>query len=421
MKATFSYAVRYKVNAHCLTPLRTSDAEGSAENVLRCGDGRYMIQGSSIAGALRSWAEENEDAELVKSLFGTQNKSGSLVISDGIFSEEAQLVLRPRLRIDGRTGSASKSGKFDLAHIGREAKFILTICWLGEKDKLSRTAAIERILAALHNGEILLGAEKSNGFGRISLEVKKQSYDMTKAEDRERWLAEVEDGETILLPQLVNGSMTVLTLRGTADSLLVKAAAARHENSGSVTPSMTEAGLPVIPGSSIKGAVRARAEMIAEYMNLPDAFLEKLFGREAREGDNGQAGLLRFEDAVLTEGFAQKITRIRINRFTGSVMRGGLFAEEPVGGVLSLNIAVPAEEKAGCMLLFYALRDLALGLYNLGSGGAIGRGFLRAEELTAVTPDGQKLTLHVDCEKKCEISDPGNLLSIWQTALEAKQ
>lgn len=421
MRAVFSYAVRYKVTAHCLTPLRTADAQGNTESVLLGSTGRYMLQGSSIAGALRDWAAAHEEAELVRSLFGTQNRNGSLIISDGVFSETARLVKRPRLRIDGRTGSASKSGKFDLAHIETGAQFVFTICWLGEIETASGTSVLERILAALHCGEILLGAEKSNGFGRVSLEVQKQNFDMTQARDRERWLSDLEDEETLFLQKPDLSSMTVITLRGSARSMLVKAASAVHEGTGSVTRNMEEAGLPVIPGSSIKGAVRARAEIIANHMGLPDSLPETLFGREARDGDNGQAGLLRFEDAVFKKGLTQQITRIHINRFTGGVIRGGLFREEPVGGELSLTVAVPAAEEAGCMLLLYALRDLALGLYNLGSGGAIGRGFLQAEELTALTPAGQKVTLRFDSEKTCEVSDPENLLPTWRKALEAKR
>ncbi len=421
MKATFTYAVRYHVTAHCLTPLRTADADGDTEKILRGIDGCYMLQGSSISGALRSWTTAHEGAALAEMLFGTQNAPGSLIISDGHFTEEARLVIRPRLRIDGRTGSAANGGKFDLAHIGTGSDFVFTVCWLGEKDEAFVTSVIERILAALHGGEILIGAEKSNGFGRVSLYVKKQIYDMVQSADRERWLSEIEDGKALALPELEKKPVILLTLKGTADSLLVKAAAAKLENGRNITLNLTEVGIPVIPGSSVKGVIRARAEMIASYLNLPDSVTETLFGCGARDGDNGQAGILRFEDVMLTKSVSQKITRIRINRFTGGVMRGGLFIEEPVSGTLTLQVAVPADEEAGCMLLLYALRDLAIGLYNLGSGGSIGRGFLQVEELTALTPDGRQVALHFDQEKNCSVFDPTELIPKWCQALEAKK
>ena len=418
MNATFSYALRYTVTARCLTPLRTANVDGDTEEVLRGIDGRYMLQGSSISGALRDWIATHEGTELADLLFGTQNNPGSLIISDGHFSEAARLVIRPRLRIDGKTGSASKGGKFDLAHIETGSDFAFTICWLGEKDEASITSVIERLLSALNGGEILLGAEKSNGFGRVSLNVTKQSYDLFDSEDRERWLSETEDGEALSLPEVDEKPVTLFSLNGTADSILVKAAAAVQENKGNFTTNLTEAGVPVIPGSSVKGVVRARSEKIAAFLGLPNSLIESLFGRESRDGDNGQAGRLRFADVRFTKGVSQKINRIRINRFTGGVMHSGLFFEEPVSGELTLQVEVPAGEEAGCMLLLYALRDLAIGLYNLGSGGSIGRGFLRVEELTACTPDGQQVALYFDQERNCTVSDPANLLKKWRQSME---
>ena len=417
MNAAFTYAVCYRVTARCLSPLRTAAADGDTESVLCGSDGAYMIQGGSLAGALRAWAEQHEEEALVSTLFGSQSRRGSLIFSDGRFFESAETVLRPRLRIDGKTGTASKNGKFDLAHIGKDAEFTFTVHWLGEPDTLPETEAVERILAALHHGAILLGAQKSNGFGRVSLCVTKQRYSMRDPKDRERWLTDSVDGQPLLLPEPGKPQNVVFRLSGQMDSLLVKTAEV-HEAGGSYTPNLTEAGIPVIPGSSVKGVVRARAEWIAACLGLPAGFPEELFGRGAEPGDNGLAGRLRFEDAALEENKAQKITRIRINRFTGGVIRGGLFCEEPIGGNTTLCVEAPADDKAGCMLLLYALRDLALGLYGLGSGASIGRGFLKAEELSVETPEGDSLSLRFD-GKHCTVSDPAGLIPTWRQALEA--
>ena len=417
MKAAFTYAVCYTVTARCLTPLRTAAADGDTESVLCGSDGTYLIQGSSIAGALRAWAGQHENSALISTLFGSQSGRGSLIVSDGSFSKSAESVLRPRLRIDGKTGAASKSGKYDLAHIGKDAEFTFTVHWLGEPETLMETEAVERCLAALHRGDILIGAQKSNGYGRVSLRVTKQSYNLKNAADRDRWLSEAADGRPLLLPESGRTQKVLFRLSGQMDSLLVKTAE-EHEVGGSYTPNLKEAGMPVIPGSSVKGAVRARAEWIAAYLGLPASFPETLFGRGAEQGDNGLAGRLRFEDATLEENKARKITRIRVNRFTGGVIRGGLFCEEPISGKITLRVEAPADDKAGCMLLLYALRDLALGLYGLGSGASIGRGFLIAEELTVEAPEGDSLSLRFD-EQHCSVSDPAGLIPSWRQALEA--
>ena len=47
MRAVFTTAIRYKVNAVCETPLRTGGAAGNTESVLRDSFGNAFLQGSS--------------------------------------------------------------------------------------------------------------------------------------------------------------------------------------------------------------------------------------------------------------------------------------------------------------------------------------------------------------------------------------
>ena len=43
-------------------------------------------------------------------------------------------------------------------------------------------------LGAFNSGEIRLGAQKSNGFGRLTLCVRKRSYDLMNEADRAAWI-----------------------------------------------------------------------------------------------------------------------------------------------------------------------------------------------------------------------------------------
>ena len=62
-------------------------------------------------------------------------------------------------------------------------------------------------------------------------------------------------------------------------------------------------------------------------------------------------------------------------------MNTGLFKEEPLCSKLTLKITAPADDSVGCGVLVYALRDLGSGMYNLGSGDAIGQGYLKGDRL----------------------------------------
>lgn len=422
MKAQYMTAVRYQVRATCQTPLRTAGADADTESVLRGHDGRAMIQGSSLAGAMREWVTANEGKIMAKALFGSQDAAGSLILSDAVFSAAAKSAVRPRLCIDGETGAAKDGGKFDVMHIETGSTCDFTVTWLGSEENTKETEYVERVLAAMNAGQIRLGAQKTNGFGHVALAVRKRTFDLRKAEDRDAWLADKDDAAPLTLGSAHAGKDVIFTLTGMADNLLVKAEAI-ETNGGkeSWIPNLTEAGSPVIPGSSVKGAVRARATMIADCLGLDEAVLKNVFGcTPSREKEEKTAGKVCFEDVTLAKANKRKISRIRINKFTGGVMRGGLFTEEPISSKVTLAASVPNDCPQGCMLVFYALRDLGMGLYNLGSGWAIGRGFIQGDTLAAQLPDGTRVTASFDKDGTIRLDDPNDIVAAWRKSLEVR-
>lgn len=420
MAATYTYAVRYEVDALCRTPLRTGGTDGDPQVILKDGDGTALYQGSSLAGALRGWlAVDNE--HMAERLFGSQKMAGHLIVSDGVFQRDATSHMRPRLRINGRTGSAADGGKFDAAHLDAGSHFHFSLTWLGLQNSAEEICTVEQLLSALHSGEIRLGAQKSNGFGRVELKVLKSTFDLTNPADRTAWLQESGQGKLLSLAEVTGARRVTFVVSGQADSLLVKAGAPlQKQDKGTYTPNLTEGGRPVLPGSSVKGAVRARAEMIANLLGIPKEMTEDLFGREAGQADNGKPGCAFFEDGYLTAEKRQQISRIRINRFTGGVIRNGLFTEEPLSCDIELRVTAP-DDPVACGLLLYALRDLGLGLYNLGSGAAIGRGYLAVSKICAVLPDGKQAKLLFDRERKCTADDTDGVFKTWLDALGGEQ
>ena len=362
------------------------------------------------------------DPDMAEKLFGSQKQSGRLIVSDGVFDADAQCQTRSRLRIDRATRTAAAGGKFDVAHLAADSRFSFTLTWLGLTRDEGELRAVEGLLAALHSGQIRLGGQKSGGFGRVSLPVCRRCFDLTDPADRTAWLADQPATELLTLPKETGGGRVTFVLTGRADSLLVRSGAPleTEKRRGAYTPNLTENGRPVLPGSSIKGAVRARAEQIAAALGLSKGRTEALFGRGAGAEDNGRPGQGFFEDGVITQPQKKQISRIRINRFTGGVIRGGLFTEEPLRCDLELRISAP-DAPADCGLLLYALRDLGAGLYNLGSGGAIGRGYVQVDRLTATLSDGRRASLTFDRERRCTAEDPEEIFKRWLSALEEER
>lgn len=419
MAALFDRAVIYEIEAVCKTPLRTGNTDGEADQILRYKDGTPFIQGNSISGALRYWLEKNKYIKEAEVLFGSQKKEGHLIISDGIFEKNAEVSSRTGIVIDKHTGTVEKGKKFDTLHIVTGQKMRFDITWTGRKEEAGQIELIEQMLSAMNQGNIRLGAKKTSGFGLFTLNVKKREYDLMAERDRKDWLSGIIKGNPVKLKTVSDHTVTEFVVSGRADAVLIKAAVAEHQDEGSYVRNMMEGKVEVIPGASVKGAVRARVEEITELMGVDSTIPEEMFGSDVNSCADQKAGNIYFEDILLDKTQKEKITRIRINRFTGGVIRGNLFREEPLCTDIKMRITAP-DHPEYCMLLVYALRDLGAGLYNIGSGGSIGRGYISVDTIQISDCRGRKAVLKFDKDRKCICQDNEKILEEWAEKLEER-
>lgn len=460
----FDYAMIYKVEAECTSPLHTGDSLALTEEILLRSDGKAIIQGNSLAGAMKEYARINFPDSYIR-LFGgdvkredrreTEMVEGHLIISDGVF-DDARVQLRPRVRINSATGAAMDGGKYDIKHIAAGNVFEFTITWLGNKDGDASgkgvnedAKVIEQILSAMNNGLIRLGAYKTSGYGKVSLTVSRECFDMKNAGERQAWLNNEFKGSRLELASgtaAPEGMDVEIVVKGRMPSALVKAGSDSDKEYEKTDGNKGAAGLThniiedyeyktagstgkvqkyaVIPGSSIKGVVRNRVNMIAGWYSgnkhsdsigkLPDM----MFG-SADNGDGGSKGCIYFDELKIhhcEKVNTKVVSRIRINKFTGGVMGGALVNEEIIGDEVELHIHMP-EKPQMCALLMYALRDLGLGLYNIGSGQSIGRGYVDVDEIS-VKVGSRKAELRFDKDRNVSGTDESGLLAQWIEALE---
>ena len=419
MKPLFDRAAIYEITARCETPFRTSDTANDSDRVLQRFDGSYMIQGSSLAGSLRSFLR---DPRLQCSLFGSQNGPGHLSVSDGIFEPDTDSLLRPRVCIDGASGTAMDGQKFDTRHIETGSRFRFSLVFTGMEQDMGLLDTVEQLLAAVDQGQILFGGQRSNGFGRVSLTVCKRVFDMTDPQDREAWIQGAA-GTPMELPVLRESRQVIFTFRAQVPRVLVGAGAdGTRQNGGregdvnyTCKENIRENGQAVIPGSSLKGTVLSHLRSVGRYLQVPDTLLDDNLGRGNNDEDNGKPCRYSFLDVGLGNK-AQEITRIRVDRFTGGVMTGGLFHEAPLCSEIRAEIHGPADCPAVSALMLYSLRDLGLGLFNLGSHWNIGYGLPRMEQITAQLGD-RRVTLDFDENNNIRLEDPDGLAAEWQKAL----
>lgn len=411
--AAYSYdtIVKYKIIAKCLEPLHIgSDSADPEEILIDPVEGKPFIQASGIAGVFRNYCENSYEQKISDELFGKRRKNSGeeeaeengsrLRLSDGIFEKmtEFRMELRPRVSIDPVTGTCDSSTvkgtdrrsghKFNMGYVSAGAKFTFSV-YLYDREKRE---VLEDIFAAINQGIILLGGQKSNGCGKIKIEkLLRKSFHMNETKERRLWYEEEELPESEyedITSQMKTESKTKnayeITVTGrTEGALLVKSIAV--SGCGKDAPDSENIrngrGDYIVPGSSLKGAVRAQMELISKRLNN-DSVIENAFGNKEKTGN------LLFYDTIVgdrEENDKMPLShRIHIDKFTGGVMQGGLFSEKNVAGELTIHIAIRDKNDPSqtCGLLLMALRDLAIGVMNIGGGYNVGKGIIDVDKIT---------------------------------------
>ena len=421
-KAKYRYVVKYRVLLKCITPMHIGSGDNvNGEILIHSVTGLPFVQGTSLAGIFSEYVS-SENGEVVQAyLFGDAanediNKRKSKVIfSDAQFVAGTVLLEeRTRVKINGASGSVDGavvtgqeivSGQLlKTEYITSGAELFFEIHMLLPEIGTS-TAIIEKCLKSMGQGRILIGGQLSNGCGQTAIKkIEKAEYDLTKEKERTAWredsqegLHDITDEITSKAGDVVQGVYEVLVDAEFDKSVLVKGTyvkpdlivKGRKEDTSRLPDAMNITngnGDYILPGSSIKGTLRSRIESIAGYLQLGKDLIEDFFEGKPR---------IYFEDAIISESSARSVTRIHINKFTGGVMNGAKFEEMVVDGNCRLRIRIEKNDgsegaKAMCALLLLAIRDLAIGAVNFGSGASIGRGFAAVNAIV-VREDGNTM------------------------------
>ncbi|NOT61928.1 MAG: hypothetical protein HOP19_17065, partial [Acidobacteria bacterium] len=167
----------------------------------------------------------------------------------------------------------------------------------------------------------------------------------------------------------------------------------------------------VLPGTSVAGALRQRAQRIAHTLAVADKktreerqkardgvqdFIDQMFGpAEIRSGKQARASRVTVNEEFIEGGRSLVQTRIKIDRFTQGTMETALLEEAPhFGGSvklhLKLNIIPNQNTDAEIGLLLLVLKDLWLGDLPLGGASSVGRGRLQGQSATLRWQPGKR-------------------------------
>lgn len=418
------------------TPLRISSGidDGITDIlVLKDKNGKAFIPGTSVAGVLRSRINSIYDDKAEEKLFGsveTENGNQSMVNISDIVLENAEVINRDGIKIDPVTGVSVEGAKYDFEAIDRGAEGTLKIeITVRKNDLIDENMPIisykhndfatdgdiygemAATLADILTTGINVGALTTKGFGRIkSIEpVPFYIFDFAKDDEAGKWLCYL-DGKYENKPEYTGSpNEEILTEKdfimkmnfALKSTLIIRDydAAEQNESEDKIMAVQMKSGEDfVIPGTSIKGALKSRAYNILMQLKDNDEktandFLDSFMGREKGkngEADNGAKSSLYVDEVYIKPSQVKlmKQTRNRIDRFTGGTVESNLFTDEPIYQVeetlpsvfMKISIKDCKEQQAGLMLLL--LKDLWLGNLAIGGNKAIGRGVLCGRKCT---------------------------------------
>lgn len=405
----YNQITRYKVTAICEGPLHIGSAIGGKEEVLIDPlNNRPFVQASSIAGVFRGYCKEVLKDERYKILFGTNNveNMSRLSFEDGCFKDNCKMEYRPHVSINKATGSVSSktikgttssSGqKFNMEYVGAGSEIIFNM-YLYEDTTTSDNLydLTNSLLSSMKEGMLQFGGKKSNGAGILRLiDLRKRTYKLDTPSDRQAWIMlndnDLESGFEILTTVKNDKLSYEVVITGRTENY-IQVKGLDISGNGKDAPdsqNIKNAKMEyIIPGSSFKGAIKAQMEKISEYLGCKDLIVSS-FGKAAEHNNSGKIGNMIFADTIIGDSEANDRMplehRIHIDKFTGSVFDKGLFHEKNAAGdvELKINILDKNEPQKTLGLLLFALRDLAIGAMNLGSGYNVGKGIINVSKIS---------------------------------------
>lgn len=424
----------------------TGEQDGTQMMILKDAiDGSPLLPGASVAGALRHYllkrevgyrrrdhsaqvAHDNEKTISTllfgEALFQEERGTQSRIIVHDALGTADSLGIRDGVKIkaDTRTADDDIGALFSVQVWPEGTTFDLILeMLLYEEDRnilLDETkgitledcllAAFGALLQALKDGEIPLGARKHRGYGKATVSNWHLSeYDFSNQSQFLSWVLnqELENKADKLLNintfqderERVALDMQLLL----TDSIMIRAGAELVD----ATHLTDSKGKPIISGTSIAGALRARALKIAKtiYPQDEDAedLVDDMFGKhgssDAKESSSRDLTASRIRVSEVTELDAQNDliqNRVKIDRFTGGAFETALISEQPAFAKdatlfnLKIELQIPADEewqsyvKRQTGLLLLLIKDLWTQDLPIGGESSIGRGRLQGHRAT---------------------------------------
>ena len=379
----------------------------------RAPDGRVHLPGTSLAGALRAHVRAARGAQRADAWFGSVTGAGSQTVAvaspiwvgSSVLDSTTVPVHRWTTAIDRGRGAARHRHLRGAEEQPAEASFPVTILW-----EDATHGDVDDLAAMIAGWRPLLGRATSTGHGRCAVrDVRVGHLPLSTDAGLLSWLT-TDSGA--LAAQIATDEpartgpdrpLTHWSVRFRLAGPTLVSTTSTDETGQVVRIPLRDSGAPLLPGSSLKGVLRSRVELVLRSVGLSACETQRcgeclacgyfgFGGDDTRRASVGQRGRVRVLSARVVDQLdghtvhTRVTTHVAIDRFTGgAAMRtgqGGLLykVEAPDTGDVTLSLDVtelPDDERS----LFGALvrivvDDMHRGLARVGHSTTRGYGHL---------------------------------------------
>jgi len=387
-----------KAKLDLLSPLLIGSGKSdiSDRDVLLDSEGEAYIPATSFLGVL----SRQIDKTVADSFLGhnvdrdNQPLHQSYLICDDLhpISKDTSCVVRDGIRLNSESGLVENSAKFDFQVIEPGLCFTLNLEFIVTEPTYEEAKQVLANCLAAMQKPIYIGGKTSSGFGCLrSKDIEVYQYDFEKEADLAAFLLQ-KPTENIIdtIPKL---EASKPEFKISADFRIPQSLIVRSYPKDAYGPDAVHihsAKRPVLPGTSLRGALRARAERIlgiiwSDQKQAIEDFIASIFGFASTSGKQYTVpSFLRVDECPMAEVGSEVQNRIRIDRFTGGTIEGAKFDSMPIFprdkdsiNIRSLNLSLSDPLPSQKALLLLLLKDLYTEDLPIGGEKGIGRGILQ--------------------------------------------
>jgi CRISPR/Cas system CSM-associated protein Csm3 (group 7 of RAMP superfamily) len=389
--------IQGETRVHNLLPLR------------RDPNGMVHLPGATVAGSLRRHCASRPALD---DLFGSSpgqdvRVPSTIHILGCVLLSQPATTQRVRTAVDRVRGAPANRTLHAVEQLPAGTAFDVVMRW-NNPDR----ATLDEFVNALAEWAPSIGRGSALGAGRCTVTaLATKDYDLGTVDGLTAWLA-LSDSPRRAYPEPDPLPATTASTRchravqfTVVDALHIGSGAIRPDPGPKVAAIVRSAGTVIIPGSSVKGVLRSRAEYICRVSAIPTCAGTapstcpterpcppcRIFGRPANaNGDGSRRAAIAIPDAVVTDAIVETRQHVALDRFTGGARDKLLYSDEVlVAGqfTIQLDELAPPLSRADTALIDATLQDLHDGLIGLGARTTAGYGTVHITDPAWTAPD----------------------------------